>query len=489
MKSIRYGLIGIFLFGINLQTVAAQSAEMLPEHPLLRFAERYSAIQSANNNRAKANEDAQLESREEQIWEGEEYIPAGLFENIYEGNLRTEESMSAWNPSSEDWMEIESVLYDHENGNLVTITEQSFSGLSLENEYRTVLEYDEGQSPWVLVSVIEQIWENGDWVNDYKSDLSFSNGIVESIISFEWAGEQWVEDELVELTESDGASQLTYSIYINGDWEPETRDIFPDFTLNEFIELITSQYNFIETGSFLSLFDRLPDFTEQELIEGDWVDMFRQVSEEVFDADNSLTERVIRSQNYDLENEDWISDLEIVISYNNQVVEESVIYVPTEESESGEFMAIFAEEFTYGSEGLPETILRRGQDMTSMEKEVTGQKNSEHLAPNSRVMLTWSGAVTSTEEPIRPLRYSLANAYPNPFNPSAVIPFEAGESGPVSIKVYDVLGRFVMTLLDENLSAGSHTVRFDGSNLNSGVYMVRLQAPGFQQTKRVTLLK
>jgi hypothetical protein len=59
----------------------------------------------------------------------------------------------------------------------------------------------------------------------------------------------------------------------------------------------------------------------------------------------------------------------------------------------------------------------------------------------------------------------------------------------VNIQVFDMLGRNVATLVDEFRPAGEHTVRFDGSGLSSGVYMIKMVSPGLQQTRSVTLLK
>jgi hypothetical protein len=88
-----------------------------------------------------------------------------------------------------------------------------------------------------------------------------------------------------------------------------------------------------------------------------------------------------------------------------------------------------------------------------------------------------------------PLRFDLAQNYPNPFNPTTTIRFEIPQSGPVSLKVFDVLGREVATLVDENLQAGRYQRTFTASGLPSGVYYYRLQAGGTVQTNRSMLLK
>jgi photosystem II stability/assembly factor-like uncharacterized protein len=85
--------------------------------------------------------------------------------------------------------------------------------------------------------------------------------------------------------------------------------------------------------------------------------------------------------------------------------------------------------------------------------------------------------------------YSLEQNYPNPFNPSTMIKYSVSEAAKVELKVFDVLGREVRTLVNETKAAGKYQVRFDGNNLSSGIYLVRIKAGEFIQTKAMTLLK
>jgi photosystem II stability/assembly factor-like uncharacterized protein len=85
--------------------------------------------------------------------------------------------------------------------------------------------------------------------------------------------------------------------------------------------------------------------------------------------------------------------------------------------------------------------------------------------------------------------YVLYQNYPNPFNPTTIITYQLLAASHVTLKVYDVLGREVRLLVNERESAGSHSAAFDGSNLPSGVYIYRLQAGSFTQSKKLALLK
>jgi subtilisin-like proprotein convertase family protein len=95
-----------------------------------------------------------------------------------------------------------------------------------------------------------------------------------------------------------------------------------------------------------------------------------------------------------------------------------------------------------------------------------------------------------------PAAFSLFQNYPNPFNPSTHIPFSVRGSGfvedgsnVVTLKVYDMLGREVRTLVNENLQPGSYAVTFDASGLASGLYLYRLQAGAFAETKKMILMR
>jgi photosystem II stability/assembly factor-like uncharacterized protein len=89
----------------------------------------------------------------------------------------------------------------------------------------------------------------------------------------------------------------------------------------------------------------------------------------------------------------------------------------------------------------------------------------------------------------RPSLFELFQNYPNPFNPSTTIEFELPKSTRVTLKIFDLLGREVATLVDENLAAGVHKSEWNASDFSSGVYFYRLQAGEFSATKKLVLLR
>ncbi len=88
-----------------------------------------------------------------------------------------------------------------------------------------------------------------------------------------------------------------------------------------------------------------------------------------------------------------------------------------------------------------------------------------------------------------PVEYSLEQNYPNPFNPSTTISYSIPASQNVALKIFDMNGKEVRTLVDKHQSAGSYTVEFNGADLSSGMYFYRLQTSSFTITKKMSLVK
>lgn len=88
-----------------------------------------------------------------------------------------------------------------------------------------------------------------------------------------------------------------------------------------------------------------------------------------------------------------------------------------------------------------------------------------------------------------PTTYSLQQNYPNPFNPTTTISFSLKNGGYVNLKVFDVLGKEILTVFEGNLLSGNHSYVVDGSNLKSGTYFYKLQTSNYNLIKQMTLIK
>lgn len=130
-------------------------------------------------------------------------------------------------------------------------------------------------------------------------------------------------------------------------------------------------------------------------------------------------------------------------------------------------------------------------EVASVEKTLNGERNinaKESAVTTHRFELIATMNELSSGIEL-PTDISLKQNYPNPFNPTTVIEYQLPQSAQVRLQVYDMAGRQVAELVNEQVSAGSHTINFDASNLSSGVYMYRLQAGATMLTRKLTVVK
>ena len=95
----------------------------------------------------------------------------------------------------------------------------------------------------------------------------------------------------------------------------------------------------------------------------------------------------------------------------------------------------------------------------------------------------------SEDEMSLPTMFALHQNYPNPFNPSTTIEFSIPYSSHVMLKIYDLLGKEVATLVNEELSMGQHKVNWNAHNLASGIYIYKIQVGEFVQTRKMILMR
>ncbi len=153
-----------------------------------------------------------------------------------------------------------------------------------------------------------------------------------------------------------------------------------------------------------------------------------------------------------------------------------------------------------GFDSSPENIEAKYWDsQTSTWKEITnavvninkGTVNFNMSSVNNYVILT-STVVTSVEQVNSSIivdDYKLDQNYPNPFNPSTTINYQLPKTGYITLKVFDVLGREVKTLVNQSQQAGNYTVSFDALKLTSGIYFYELKSSNFIQVKKMLLIK
>jgi len=146
----------------------------------------------------------------------------------------------------------------------------------------------------------------------------------------------------------------------------------------------------------------------------------------------------------------------------------------------------FAYNFTHESEA-------KGREETTgalqLPSGVSGPSAGKSDDP-ARFMLTVSQTSTSASPDDQlPQEFALSQNYPNPFNPTTQITYDLPEASNVRLEVYNVMGQRVATLVNSQQNAGIQTVTFNATNLASGMYIYRLRAGSFVQTRQMMLVK
>ena len=182
--------------------------------------------------------------------------------------------------------------------------------------------------------------------------------------------------------------------------------------------------------------------------------------------------------------EQWQRGLEYIIRWDDNVDEQVVLQL----HKGGAMTAVID---TVDSKGAYKWEiapgLEPGLDYTVQIKSVL---NGELFDVSDAVFMVIDTTGTSVDQSMPVMSdYALHQNYPNPFNPVTQIVFELPRDGHVTLKVYDMLGQEVATLIDAAQEAGSHRVTFDGSDLSSGLYFYKFEAAGFLKTGKMILIK
>ena len=280
--------------------------------------------------------------------------------------------------------------------------------------------------------------QGDNWVN-LNSNLPAGNG--SSLILFSNENTGYFIGPKINKTTNGGLNWRTQESY---PWATNNYDIF---FLNNNFGFIVCSWQSIENGIIIrtnSGGDSPPNPPS------DLNCSRNNIVNKLFWIDNSIIETGFKIQRRNIQDSLW----ETIDSVNSNVR----LYYDTLEVDSVIYRVFAYNEFgnsSYSNEAVPVII-------------IVGQLNQAENLPSE---------------------YTLLQNYPNPFNPSTNLEFGISELGFVSLKVYDALGKVVRTLVNENKRVGNYNIKFDGSDLPSGIYFYRLEAGKFIETKRMILIK
>jgi hypothetical protein len=360
-------------------------------------------------------------------------------------NRDTLEVNQAWDTESSSWLNYGKwpTTYDANNNPVNTFAyywadpEWVLSG-------RRLYTFDANNN---ILEVLTQIGGGADWVNDSRETYTYdvnNNQLTDIYVT--WNGTAWQEFTKYENTydANNNLSSFTFSIFGNY----SNKDIYTYDSNNN--QLSDSSYNWIGSS---------------------WDINFVQTN--TYDSNNNLISYLVKTNN----GSKLLNYLSYDATFNasNEIISwRSYIF------NAGNWDPDSKGEYSYDTD----------HNMTLYTETYTLDGGLTWIL-FIREAWTWSAAVTVVEEKGNniPANYSLTQNYPNPFNPSTKISWQSPVSGHQTLKVYDVLGNEVVTLVDEYKEAGKFEATFDASQLSSGVYFYKLQAGNFVETKKMILLK
>ena len=198
------------------------------------------------------------------------------------------------------------------------------------------------------------------------------------------------------------------------------------------------------------------------------------------------------------ENGQWVNSYRSTYTYD---VQGNMLSYLHEYWENGQLMDSYRRTYTYDGQGYLTSVwnyIWQNSAWTPMDFRGRGgfnvldsAGNYYYLGRGYNFTLSYKMIVTGVESESEnvPGTYTLFQNYPNPFNPCTKINWQMAARNQVTLKVYDVLGNEIATIVNEEKEAGYHSINFNASELPSGVYFYQLKAGSFIETKKMLLLR
>lgn len=390
-----------------------------------------------------------------------------------DGFLLIEESGQIWDSSNSAWVNYskDSYVYDV-NNNQTEWIRQFWGGSDWENYTKHLYAYDVNNnqiedlwyfsfdnSTWVnyskksftydgnnnLTELLNQAWQD-PWANEYKHSYTYDgNNNLTEWLGQDWNGSAWVNSFKKFYTYDGNNNQIEeiWHLWDNSAWRNYYKYSYAYDINNNLIETLT----YVWDGSA-------------------WVNYGKDTY--TYDGNNNLTEKLRQYwENSVLVNYEKYS---YIYDGNNNLTE----YL-NQSWDGSAWLNIWKYSYTFnGNNNLTEELYQTGYGFDW----VNGFK------------LIYSYIPTDVTEITSEFNdYSLSNNYPNPFNPSTTIRYSISTTSQVTIKVFDILGNEIKTIVDGEMSLGKYEVLFDASGLSSGIYFYQIKAGDFNQTRKMILLK
>lgn len=378
-----------------------------------------------------------------------------LFYDLNYNNIRRWEHR--W--LNNDWSSNVNDLYEYDNNNLISsFIRQIWNTSSWLNNENTLYSFDNFNR---LSEKLNRVWISGSWINKNKYVLSYNQNGYQSFQLYQvWQNNNWLDSlniEYIYNSDNNLSEELTQR-YENGSW------------INE--SLIVYNYN-----SQFQVNQSIQKYWQN----GEWIDSLR--TSYLYNSSGYLVEQTEQLR----ENSNWVNSSKTIYTYNQYgYTTEAILQTWL----FGTWINVFRIYLGYSSPEILDLILLQYWNF------VGGWANLYRFILYYEVVSVKDDAVS--------FDFSLFQNYPNPFNPSTNISWQAPASSWQTLKIYDLLGNEVATLVDEYKPAGRYEYQWNASGLASGVYIYKLQATsiggqagdplassgqGFVETKKLILIK
>ena len=320
-------------------------------------------------------------------------------------------------------------------GKLINSLTENWNILAWANYYRFTYTYDNSGN---LISKLEEDWLNNTWTNWYRETNKYDNsGHMIEIFSESYATNDWANYDRSTYTYDKAGNCITkqYELWGWGDqWYNQTLDYF---TYDNTGNCVTDINQFWQNST--------------------WVNMNKFTY--LFDKFNNNDTTVYETW----ENNNWLICGDYLYVYDN-----------AGNTTSAEFL--------------------RWQDSTWMPvscffKLLYNNKQDYLLCEATFATVEYSSFTGIAQENKNILSFNLSQNYPNPFNPSTTINYSLPNSGNIKLTVYNSIGSKVATIINEYKPAGNYSVKFNASNLASGIYLYRLESGNYNDAKKLIILK
>ncbi len=393
------------------------------------------------------------------------------------------------------------------NGNMTMRLWQNWSDNNWVNSRRNTREYNtEGKR---TVSLNED-WDGTQWVPSarYTNEYDTNGNLINDIIEFENNGmlENWRRSG---YTYDSNGNRLTWSNFwwTDGAWEETYRYIYEYDSEHRIISsnyLSTTGSDSLEAKTF-TMYSYFPSELKEASVTFDYVDGDLLPSRRSSTDLNTNGDRVyVLNEVYNLDIMDWVNQFQFNFTYNDNSQPTGYVGQFWEESDSTwENAQRHVQEYdmdgntTYLSFQFwqnDEWVFNFG----SLRIEISEDKSLFYFG--GEVYLYYESSTTAVDNSnLLPSEFSLEQNYPNPFNPTTTIKYQIAKNKlqinsndqfqNVTLKIYDILGNEVATLVNENQAPGVYEVNFNAAAFSSGVYFYSIQAGDFVQTKKMILLR